>query len=132
MSNDVAPPSGIPFRKVDRADCVAPDRSPHELVAFQENLRVNRRRIRRAAEHYALLAGETRLKILALLRHAGELCVCDLATVLDMTPAAVSQHLSRLRGGGLVEARRNGMTTYYRCLGDSCPLPEVPTLDRER
>ena len=29
--------------------------------------------------------------------------VCDLATVLEMTPAAVSQHLSRLRAGGLVD-----------------------------
>ncbi len=112
-------------------DCVAPDRSSHELVAFREALKVNNRNLRSAAAHYALLAGETRLKILALLRHAGELCVCDLATVLDMTPAAVSQHLSRLRGGGLVEARRAGMTTYYRCLGDSCPLPEVPALARE-
>ena len=112
----------------ERVDCVAPDRSPHELVAFQKALKTSRARLRKAAEHYALLAGETRLKILALLRHAGELCVCDLATVLDMTPAAVSQHLGRLRGGGLVEGRRDGMTTYYRCLGDSCPLPEVPTL----
>jgi DNA-binding transcriptional ArsR family regulator len=116
----------------ERVDCVAPDRSPHELMAFREALKVNRRRLRGAAEHYALLAGETRLKILALLRHAGELCVCDIATVLDMTPAAVSQHLSRLRGGGLVEGRRDGMTTYYRCLGDSCPLPEVPVLGGER
>jgi len=52
--------------------------------------------------------------------------------VLDMTPAAVSQHLGRLRGGGLVEGRRDGMTTYYRCLGESCPLPEVPALGGDR
>jgi DNA-binding transcriptional ArsR family regulator len=115
----------------ERVDCVAPDRSPHELVALREALQFNRARLRSAAEHYALLAGETRLKILALLRHAGELCVCDLATVLDMTPAAVSQHLGRLRGGGLVEGRRDGMTTYYRCLGESCPLPEVPNLSED-
>jgi DNA-binding transcriptional ArsR family regulator len=112
----------------ERVDCVAPDRSPKELVALREALANNHHSLRGAAEHYALLAGETRLKILALLRHAGELCVCDLATVLDMTPAAVSQHLGRLRGGGLVESRRDGMTTYYRCRGESCPLPEVPTL----
>ena len=61
-----------------------------------------------------LLAGETRLKIIALLSESGELCVCDLATVLEMTPAAVSQHLSRLRSGRLVQSRRAGMTIYYR------------------
>ncbi len=66
------------------------------------------------AQHYALLGGETRLKILALLGRADELCVCDLARVLEMTPAAVSQHLSRLRAGSLVNSRRDGMTIYYR------------------
>ena len=114
--------------KSDRVDCVAPDRTPNELLAFRQALVNNRDRLQKTSSHYALLAGETRLKILVLLRHAGELCVCDLATVLDMTPAAVSQHLGRLRGGGLVQGRRDGMTTFYRCLGDTCPLPEVPVL----
>ena len=66
------------------------------------------------ADHYSLLAGETRLKIIALLSGSGEMCVCDLASVLEMTPAAVSQHLSRLRSGRLVQSRRDGMTIYYR------------------
>jgi DNA-binding transcriptional ArsR family regulator len=111
-----------------RVDCVAPDRTPQELTDFRRALALNRDRLRRASEHFALLAGETRLKILALLEHAGELCVCDLATVLDMTPAAVSQHLSRLRGGGLVTARRDGMTTYYRCTDADDRVPCMPAL----
>ena len=114
-----------------RVDCVAPDRTPAELAGFRETLETSRERIRRSSEYFALLAGETRLRILALLQHAGELCVCDLATVLDMTPAAVSQHLSRLRIGGLVAARRDGMTTYYRCTGASSQIPCVPVLTSE-
>jgi DNA-binding transcriptional ArsR family regulator len=77
------------------------------------------------AEHYALLAGETRLKIIALLGDSGELCVCDLASVLEMTPAAVSQHLSRLRSGRLVQSRRDGMTIYYRLTEGIGGLPGV-------
>ncbi len=111
-----------------RVDCVAPDRTSAELAAFRDTLELHRDRVRRASEHFALLAGETRLKILALLQYAGELCVCDLATVLNMTPAAVSQHLSRLRIGGLVRARRDGMTTYYGCTGVSDRIPCVPAL----
>jgi len=111
-----------------RVDCVAPDRTPAELATFRQTLERNRERMRRASEHFALLAGETRLRILALLQYAGELCVCDLATVLDMTPAAVSQHLGRLRIGGLVVARRDGMTTYYRCTGAITHVPCVPSL----
>jgi DNA-binding transcriptional ArsR family regulator len=118
-------------RRSDQVDCIAPDRTPQELVALRRMLASNRDRLRRASEHFALLAGESRLKILALLRHSGELCVCDLATVLEMTPAAVSQHLGRLRAGGLVVARRDGMTTFYRCCGPSGPPPEVPALTSE-
>lgn len=114
--------------KPEQIDCIAPDRTPQELVALQRALASNHDRLRRASEHFALLAGETRLKILAVLRHAGELCVCDLATVLEMTSAAVSQHLSRLRAGGLVQARRDGMTTFYRCCGSSGTPPAVPVL----
>ena len=73
-----------------------------------------------------MLAGETRLKILALLTDSGELCVCDLASVLEMTPAAVSQHMSRLRTGRLVQSRRAGMTIYYRLSDGVDKLPELP------
>ncbi len=100
--------------KTTLPDCVSPDRRPQELVALRGRLITRARSLRRTADHYALLAGETRLKIMVLLGETGELCVCDLATVLEMTPAAVSQHLSRLRSGRLVQSRRDGMTIYYR------------------
>jgi len=77
------------------------------------------------ADHYSLLAGETRLKIITLLTESGELCVCDLASVLEMTPAAVSQHLSRLRSGRLVQSRRDGMTIYYRMTEGTDGLPTI-------
>jgi len=104
-------------------DCVSPDRSPDELVALRRSLAARAKPLRRMAEHYSLLAGETRLKIIALLTDSGELCVCDLASVLEMTPAAVSQHLSRLRSGRLVTSRRDGMTIYYRLTENIAGLP---------
>ena len=97
-----------------RVECVSPDRSPQELEGLRGVLADYETRLRRVAAHHALLAGETRVRILALLKSFGELCVCDLATVLEMTPAAVSQHLARLRTGGMVISRRDGMTIYYR------------------
>lgn len=98
----------------DKIDCSAPERRPGQLLALRDALARQRVSLQRMAQHYALLGGETRLKILALLGRADELCVCDLARVLEMTPAAVSQHLSRLRAGSLVNSRRDGMTIYYR------------------
>jgi len=102
-------------------DCVSPDRTSGDLLALRTRLTDLARSLRIASDHYALLAGETRLKIMVLLNETPELCVCDLATILEMTPAAVSQHLSRLRSGRLVQSRRDGMTIYYRL---------VDTIDR--
>jgi DNA-binding transcriptional ArsR family regulator len=111
-------------------ECVSPDRSPDELLSLRGRLVAKAQRLRVASEHYALLAGETRLKILVLLDETGELCVCDLATILEMTPAAVSQHLSRLRSGRLVRSRRDGMTVYYQLAGDLGLNALVPELER--
>ena len=112
-------------------DCVSPDRSPGELVALRQSLAARAKPLRRMADHYSLLAGETRLKIIMLLTGSGELCVCDLASVLEMTPAAVSQHLSRLRSGRLVQSRRDGMTIYYRMTEgvDGLPAALLPELE---
>ena len=112
-------------------ECVSPDRSPDELAALRRSLAAKARPLRRMADHYSLLAGETRLKIITLLTGSGELCVCDLASVLEMTPAAVSQHLSRLRSGRLVQSRRDGMTIYYRMTEGSDGLPSVRLPDFE-
>jgi len=107
--------------KAPHLDCVSPDRTSDDLLALKARLADQARSLRIASDHYALLAGETRLKIILLLNEIPELCVCDLATILEMTPAAVSQHLSRLRSGRLVQSRRDGMTIYYRL---------VDTMDR--
>ncbi len=111
--------------KRSQPDCVSPDRSPDELTALRRSLAARSKPLRRLADHYSLLAGETRLKIITLLTGSGELCVCDLASVLEMTPAAVSQHLSRLRSGRLVQSRRDGMTIYYRMTEGTDGLPTV-------
>jgi hypothetical protein len=41
----------------------------------------------------------------------------ELARQLDLSPAAVSAHLSRLRAAGLVEPHRSGKRVYYRLSG---------------
>ncbi|GAC1423045.1 MAG: hypothetical protein NVS9B7_23210 [Flavisolibacter sp.] len=61
----------------------------------------------------ALAANDVRLKILYLLEGENELCVCDLADILEMTIPAVSQHLRKLKDGNILQTRRNGQTIYY-------------------
>jgi DNA-binding transcriptional ArsR family regulator len=59
------------------------------------------------------LADETRLRALCALRN-GELCVCQLIALLDLSPSTVSKHLSILRSARLVESRKDGRWMYYR------------------
>lgn len=59
------------------------------------------------------LADETRLRILNLLSE-GELCVCDLMSVLNEPQSKISRHLAYLRRSGLVETRKEGLWMHYR------------------
>jgi len=64
------------------------------------------------ANLYKMLADGTRVKILwALSRN--EMCVCDLAVLLDMTKSAVSHQLKSLRLANLVKFRKQGQVVYY-------------------
>ena len=66
------------------------------------------------AELFRLLGDPTRLRILHALLEAGELCVCDLAAVVETSDTKVSQALRLLRGAGAVRNRRDGRKVYYR------------------
>ncbi len=54
----------------------------------------------------------TRLRILKLLE-GGELCVCQLIAILELSQSTVSRHLSLLRMGGLVKERRERKWVHY-------------------
>ena len=111
--------------------CAAQERRSGDLAELQQKLEACTEVFAGKAEEFRVLASESRLKILALLECAGELCVCDLAAVLHISPAAVSQHLSRLRSAGLVRARRSGMTTFYALARSPWPsMPREGILDR--
>lgn len=61
----------------------------------------------------SLAGNDVRLKILYLLDHEEQLCVCDLSDILQMTIPAVSQHLRKLKDGNLIHSRRQGQTIFY-------------------
>lgn len=62
------------------------------------------------------VADPSRVRILKLLE-GGELCVCQLTTVLGLATATVSKHLAGLKAAGLVQQRRDGKWVYYRLAG---------------
>ena len=58
------------------------------------------------------LGDETRLRIIGLLTH-GELCVCDIMTVLNIPQSTVSRHLAYLKNTGWIDGKRKGAWMYY-------------------
>jgi len=69
------------------------------------------------AETFSLLGDPTRLRVVRALS-LGELCVCDLASMLGVGRTVISNHLRLLRTMRLVTYRRQGKLAYYSFTDD--------------
>lgn len=65
------------------------------------------------ADVFGLLSDPNRLRLLAGLLEAGELCVCDLAAVAGMAESTTSHALRLLRAHQVVKVRRVGRMMHY-------------------
>lgn len=68
---------------------------------------------------FSLAGNPARLKILFLLDREGEMCPCDLSDVLDISVGGVSQHLKKLKDGGLVIDKKVGQTIFYSLVNEN-------------
>jgi len=64
------------------------------------------------SELFKAFGDPTRIKILLALSKS-ELCVCDIAAVVEMGQSAVSHQLRILRNARLIKFRKNGQNAYY-------------------
>ena len=94
-------------KRSPRAQKDLPTQHPVELTT---------ERVNAAVMSFALLADPTRVRMLWALRDA-ELDVSSLAGIASCRPTVASQHLSKLRFGGLVEGERHGQRVVYRLRG---------------
>jgi len=69
------------------------------------------------AELFKVFGDSTRIKILYVLFQS-EMCVCDIAQLLNMSQSAISHQLRVLKQAELVKSRRDGKTMFYS-LADS-------------
>jgi ArsR family transcriptional regulator, lead/cadmium/zinc/bismuth-responsive transcriptional repressor len=68
---------------------------------------------RALAAGFRALGDPTRLTIALALRATDELCVCDLAWIVERAENLVSHHLRALRTAGLADYRRDGKMALY-------------------
>ncbi len=84
-----------------------------ELVAMVCGAMMSPEMQRELSEFFKVIADETRMRIMAALTISEELCVSDIANIVDMSKSAVSHQLKVLRAAALVKARREGKNMYY-------------------
>ena len=84
---------------------------PETIKAVEENMPAEEE-LYALSELFKIFADSTRIRILyVLLEH--EMCVCDLAQLLNMTQSAISHQLRILKQNKLVKSRREGKSVFY-------------------
>lgn len=83
-----------------------------DAVADMRNLLPDELKLYDLADLFKVLGDSTRIQILYVLLEQ-EVCVCDLAAILDMTVSAISHQLRVLKQARLVKYRKTGKTVYY-------------------
>jgi ArsR family transcriptional regulator len=78
---------------------------------------------------FKALADENRIRILNLLRN-GELCVCDIETVMGIKQSNTSRHLNKLKIADVIVSEKKSQWVYYR-LNDAIFL-KFPFLSTKR
>ena len=69
------------------------------------------------SDMFKIFGDQTRVKILMALE-SGELCVCDIAAVMDMSQSAISHQLRVLKQSNIVKTSRQGKVVYYSISDD--------------
>ena len=69
------------------------------------------------SDMFKIFGDQTRVKILMALE-SGELCVCDIAAVMNMSQSAISHQLRVLKQSNIVKTRRQGKVVYYSISDD--------------
>jgi len=105
--------------------CVRQGRDVSQITRCRDSIDQISPNIETLATRLSLAGNEVRLKILLLLQSEERLCVCDLTEILGMTVPAVSQHLKKMKEGGLLTTYREGSTIYQQLSLDAIDLLEA-------
>ncbi len=102
------------FNSIERCDCNA----IHEDIVNQVRDKMPQEEsLYDLAELFKVFGDSTRIRILWSL-HEAEMCVCDIAVLLNMTQSAISHQLRVLKQANLVKNRKEGKVVYYSLVDD--------------
>lgn len=97
------------YDQIERCDC---DVIHDDIVNLVKSKMPPEESLYDLAELFKVFGDSTRIKILWAL-DASEMCVCDIAVLLNMTQSAISHQLRVLKQAKLVRSRKDGKIVYY-------------------
>ena len=100
------------IRLQERAECCEEYRVHPDILAHARADMPDEERLYDLAELFKVFGDTTRIRILYVLFES-EMCVCDIAELLNMTQSAISHQLRVLKQARLVRSRREGKTVFY-------------------
>ena len=109
------------MNQINAAECCEQIEVPEELVKIVNETMPPETELYDLAELFKVFGDSTRIRILFVLFEA-EVCVCDLAQVLNMTQSAISHQLRILKQNKLVKSRREGKSIFYSLADDHVRL----------
>jgi len=74
---------------------------------------------------FHILSDETRLRALALMQSAGEVCICELVHALELPQPKISRHMAAMRDAGIALPRRDAQWVFY------APNPSLPEWQKQ-
>ena len=101
-----------PVQEIKNLNCHPPHPVEMDDVERLQQKILSTEKAQRMAEFFSLLGDTNRLRIISVLA-IQELCVCDLAAILDMSESAVSHQLRALRALRLVRYHKRGRKVFY-------------------
>ena len=94
-------------------ECIRVFADREQIGSCKKKMRSAKKFIGKLSGIFNLAGNDVRLAILYLLHQEEKLCVCDLSDILEMQIPAISQHLRKMKDGGIVDKNRSGAIVYY-------------------
>ena len=105
------------MKYIKNTDCCDEVETHEELLSVVKSKMPKEEMLYELADFFKVFGDSTRIRILSVL-HEAEMCVCDIASALNMTPSAISHQLNILKRSKLIKNRRDGRSILYS-LADS-------------
>jgi len=102
--------------------CIRVLADPIQIKECKQSLSALENSLSSITNLFNLAGNGARFKILYLLFKEGEMCPCDLSDVLDISVGGISQHLRKLKDGGIVTAKKVGQTVFYSLVDENSEI----------